>query len=454
MKLRKLLSFTMVFAIFALIAVSVIPFKESSAAEQNPNRFVYVIPIHQTIESGLKSFLERAVGEAEDAAAGHIIFDINTFGGYVDAATEIGEFIRQTDIPTTAFIHGKAISAGSYISLNADRIVMEPGSMIGAAAVVDGSGNRVTDSKTVSAWVRLMRGAAEQSNRNPLYAEGMVDDQIVVEVPEIGKTFERGQLLSFTAEEALKAGYAEQVASKTSEILDGLQMSGYTVVEVDLSIAEHIARFLTDPVIATLLLLIGIAGVVIELFIPGFGLPGIIGILGFASYFFGNFVAGFAGIEHIFLFVAGIILLLIEIFMPTFGIIGIIGIISLFGGVILSAYSTQQAMVSLGIAVLGAVIIIAIVVKIFKKRGVWNRFILSDQQKNETGYISNTDRSALVGTIGSSLTVLRPSGAALLDGQRVDVVTNGEYIEANRTIKVTAVEGTRVVVGEWKEDNT
>lgn len=421
------------------------------ASDVNPNRFVYIVPVHDTIDSGLMRFLERALREAEEVGAQYVILDINTFGGYMDVAMKMGPIIQEVSIPTVAYVHGNAFSAGSYLALSADQIIMQPGSAIGAAAIVGPDGERVTDSKTVSAWVTKMRDAAQQGGRNPLYAEGMVDDQIVVEVAEIGRTFQRGELISFTAEEALQTGYAEHIASNMNGVLDYLGVSGYSLVEVDLSLAEKVGRFLTNPYIQILLLIIGIAGVVIELLMPGFGLPGILGLAGFVLYFTGNYVTGFAGAEHIALFVGGIILMLIELFVPSFGVLGILGIIALFSGVVLSAEKTGQALLSLGIALLIAIIVIIIVARIFKRRGIWNRFILSEKLDKESGFVSNVEQVDLLGATGVAQTVLRPAGTALIDGRRVDVVTNGEYIAAGTKIKVVHVEGLRVVVSEWSE---
>src|SRR5690606_2295557 len=164
--------------------------------------------------------------------------------------------------------------------------------------------------------------------------------------------------------------------------------------------AEHAGRFLTHPAVQIILLIIGIAGLVIELLVPGFGAPGILGIAGFTLYFVGNYVSGFAGVEHIVLFIAGIILMLIELFVPSFGILGVLGIIALFSGVILSADKTGQAALSLGIALLVAIVVIAIFIRIFKRRGVWNRFILREKLDTEGGFISQTDRQDLLGATG------------------------------------------------------
>ncbi|CAM3437475.1 NfeD family protein [Marinicrinis lubricantis] len=412
----------------------------------SPNDLVYVIPIEQSIESGLHSFLERAVQEAEDARAQHIIFTVDTLGGRIDKAMEIADMISALDIPTTMFVEGKAISAGSYISLHADEIIMAPGSTIGDAAVVNGSsGERVTDSKTVSFWKAEMSSAAELNGRNKTYAEGMVDDQMVVDIPEIGKTFGKNQLVTFTAEQAVKAGYAEGTARNLDEVLEQIGHSQSGIIHVEPTFFEELARFVSSSVITTLLLIIGIAGIAIEMLVPGFGFPGILGIVSFGIYFFGHYIAGFAGMENVFLFFLGIALLIAEVFIPSFGILGTLGTVSLIIGVVMAAADTGSALISLGIAFVIAVIIVAIVAKIFKHRGVWNRFILKEQLNQDEAFTQK--QSELMNQIGEALTHLRPAGTMLLEGgRRVDVVTSGEYIQKGSRIQVIKVEGSRVVV--------
>lgn len=409
-------------------------------------KLVYVVPVHQTVESGLYSFLERAFADATEANAAAIVLDVDTLGGRLDSAESIGKLIRNSTVPTTAFVHGRAVSAGSYIALSADKIVMEPGSTIGSAAVVDGSGDEVESAKIVSHWSSEMRSAAELRGRNPEIAAGMVDKRIVVDMPQIGKKSGPGELVSLTAEEAIKVKYAEHIASTLEETIAFLGLKDATVILFEPTFAEKLSRFLVNPVIMTVLLLVGIAGIAIELLVPGFGLPGILGITGFALYFFGHYVAGFAGVEHIVLFIIGIVLLVVEIFAPSFGILGILGIVTLISGVVLAAFDTQNALISLAISSGAAAVVVFIVAKIFKRRGVWNKFILRTELSVEQGYVSHQSKEYLFGAIGTSLTPLRPAGTAEFGDERVDVMTGGEYIEPNRQVKVVEVEGNRVVV--------
>jgi membrane-bound serine protease (ClpP class) len=425
---------------------------KAAGETQNGAKLVYYIPAERTIESGLQRFLQRAYKDAEEHQASYIVLDVNTLGGRVDAALEIGELIKNSKVPTAAFVRGKAFSAGSFIALNAKQIYMEPGSTIGAAAVVDGTGEELdTNAKTVAAWSSAMRSAAEQNGRNPAIAEGMVNKNRTLAVPQLNKEFRQGELISLTSEEALKVGYAEGIAGSQEEVLKELGLEGAQVEVFNPSFSENLARFLLNPVVTTVLFILGLAGIAIELFVPGFGIPGFIGAASFVLYFFGQYVAGFAGVEDVVLFIIGIILLVIEIFVPGFGIWAIIGIICLMSGVIMAAYDSSAAALSLGIGFILAMVLAGFVIYAFRKRGIWNKFILKDELKTELGYVSQPVKEYLLGKTGKAMTSLRPAGTAVFDGERVDVVTAGEFIQQGQLVKVVLVEGGRIVVSGKEE---
>lgn len=437
-------------ALFMLLLAVMLPIPLAAAqtVETGKEKPVYVIPAEQAIERGLQKFLERAYKEAEEGQAAYVILDLDTLGGRVDAALEIGELIRESKIPTAVQIRGKAISAGSYIALNANKIYMQKGSSIGAAAVVDGSGEEVESAKVIAFWAGEMRGAAELRGRNPQIAEGMVNKNLELTVPELNKTYTKGELVSLTAEQALKTGFADGLAESHEEILKALGLEQAPLVTVEPTAAERLARFLTNPYVMTILFMLGLAGIAIELFVPGFGLPGIIGVGSFVSYFFGHYVAGFAGVEDVALFALGIVLLIVEIFVPGFGIWALAGIVSLMSGAILAAYDSGEAAVSLAVGFVLAAVLAGTFIYIFRRRGIWNKFILRDELKTELGYISQPAKDHLVGRTGTTLTPLRPAGTAVIAGERYDVVTEGEFIGHKVPVVVVKVEGVRIVVRE------
>ncbi|GMK40083.1 hypothetical protein PCCS19_31380 [Paenibacillus sp. CCS19] len=409
---------------------------------------VYIVEAKKTVEAGLESFLKRAYKEAVEANAERVVLVLNTFGGRVDSAEGIGELIRTSKVPTTVFVEGKAVSAGTYIALNAEHIVMQPGSTIGAAAVVDGSGELIDNPKTISFWTGEMMEAARLHGRNPDYAAAMTDVNASIELKEIGRNKASGDILTLTATEAEKAGYADHVADSVQDTIQWLGLEGRTQIPIEPSWAENVASWLTSPVIVTLLLILGIAGIAIEMLMPGFGVPGIIGIASFILFFFGHYVAGFAGQESVLLFVLGLVLLVSELFIPSFGILGTLGAISLVSGVVTASHDAVTALYALLIAFVAATIIVYVMAKKFSHRGIWNKFILRDKLSTEQGYVSNPSRDTLVGRTGITLSPLRPAGAVDLDGERLDVVTDGRFIGAGISVVIVTVEGARIVVKE------
>jgi len=437
-----------------LLIGCLLPLVMASAAEQSSvGGAVYVVHAKQTVESGLQSFLKRAYKEAEEARAERVVLRLDTYGGLVDSAVEIGHSIRESKVPTTVFVEGKAVSAGTYIALNAQNIVMQPGSTIGAAAVVDGSGELIDNPKIVSFWTGEMMEAARLHERNPDYAAAMTDTNAVVAVKEIGRTKAQGDILTLTATEAVKAGYAEHIASTVDETIQWLGLAERTRIEIEPSWSERLAAWLTSPVIMTILLILGIAGVAIEMLLPGFGVPGIVGIASFVLFFFGHYVAGFAGQESIILFIAGIVLLASELFIPSFGILGVLGAIALVAGVVTAAQDAITALYALAIALVVSVVLIYVLARKYSHRGIWNKFILRDKLTSEQGYVSNPSREALIGRSGVTLTPLRPAGAVDIDGERIDVVTDGRFIGAGVSVTVVSTDGTRVVVKEAADSN-
>lgn len=402
------------------------------------------IPVEKEIERGLESFLRRAFQEAEAQQADLIILDINTPGGRIDSAGAIGELIRQSPIHVVAYIDNQAFSAGTYIALNANEIVMTPGSSIGAATPIDMAGN-VAEIKLISGWSNQMNAAAKLNDRNPDVARAMVE--IDTEFPGLKP---KGTVLSLDAERAKEVGYADRLVSGKDELLKQYGISADTMQTIEPTIGENIARWVTSPVVMSMLLIIGLGGIVVELFAPGFGVAGTISIFAFSLYFFGHYVAGFANWLHIGLFLFGILLMILEIFLPG-GIVGAIGFISIVSGLVMAAYDTEQGLASLGIAVLITAVITFILIKKYGFKGLINRFILSDEQRNEQGYVAPKDQRNLVGKKGIALTPFRPAGVAKIEGTRVDAVSAGGFIQAGVQIVVVQVEGTRVVVQEEEQ---
>ncbi|MFJ7927889.1 nodulation protein NfeD [Peribacillus sp. NPDC096622] len=411
-------------------------------------KIVYHVPIEETVEKGLSAFLERALTTAEAADADLVVFEVNTPGGAVDAAGEIAKLLSDSPIKTVAYVNNRALSAGAYISLSADEIYMVPSATMGSAAVIDSTGN-AAGKKAQSYWLAAMKTAAEQNGRDPIYAQAMAD--VDIDLPEYGA--EKGKLLTFTAEQAKKAGYSEGTVSGKAELYSILGVEDADIRSIEESFPEKLARFLTNPIVVPILLTIAGIGIVMELFSPGFGIPGVIGITSLVLFFYGHLVAGITGYESLAMFIIGVILVLIEFFIPG-GIIGLLGFTAIVGSLFLATGDPVHMTISLLIAVTVSILVFILLVKVFgKQMKFFRKMILTDATKTEQGYVSNPNRLDLLGAEGKALTDLRPSGTALVKEERVDVVSEGSFISKGSTIIIVKVEGSRVVVREIPDSN-
>jgi membrane-bound serine protease (ClpP class) len=269
----------------------------------------------------------------------------------------------------------------------------------------------------------------------------MVDRSIVID-GLIGD----GEILDLTADEALAWGFADHLAADQNEVLQIMGWADAHIVHVRQSFQFRIAQFLTGAEIATLLLSFGMLGLVVELFTPGFGAPGFVGIGCLVLYFGGNLLTGAANYWGALLFVVGIILLAIEIIVPGFGIWGISGLTALVVGIILAAPNPTQGMGTLLIASAVTLIAIPVFFRIFGKTHFMQRFVLKTAETVNQGYTHAADKSHLLGQTGRTLTVLRPSGSILIDGMRIDALADGTFIPSGVSVKVIRVEGAKVVV--------
>ncbi len=437
--LQKRSRFFLYLLLIIISLSSLLGITQPTKAENYEN--VVWISVQQEIERGLESYLTRAFSEAEERDADLVILDMDTPGGEITAADSIGQLVRQAPMDVVAYIDNQAFSAGTYIALNADKIAMEPGSSIGAATPIDMAGN-AAEVKLISAWTKKMEAAAKLNNRNPDIARAMVE--IDWELPGVKP---KGTVLSLDAQRAKELGYADLIVADRNALLQSLGVADQAVNEIEPTMGEKIARIVTSPVVMSILLIVGLVGIAVEIFHPGFGVAGAIGLCAFALYFFGHYVAGFASWVHIMLFFLGVLMLILELFIPG-GIVGVLGFASMVSGLVLAAYDTTQGIASLGIALVVTVIVSFALYKYFGFKGMWQRLVLSHSQQNKEGYVATLDQRDLLGKHGIALTPLRPSGVVKIEGKRVDAVTSGGFIPAGTLIVVTYVEGTRVVVQE------
>jgi membrane-bound serine protease (ClpP class) len=415
---------------------------------------VYVAPIEGMIDLGLAPFVQRVLDEAAAAGAAAVILEINTFGGRVDAAVLIRDALLGSRIRTVAFVNKRAISAGALISLAAERIVMADGGTIGAATPVElgapGAPAQPVAEKTVSYMRKEFRATAESRKRPPLLAEAMVDAD--VEIPGV---IAKGKLLTLTTQEALKHGLADARADRLDAVLASLDLADAEVRRATQTWAETLVRFLTHPVVSSLLMTIGILGIIVEIRTPGFGVPGSLGVISLALFFWGHWLVRLAGWEELLLVGVGLILLALEVFVtPGFGLTGVLGLAALIGGLGLSLVGAGATWVVVVTAVgrVAASLLLALAVSLAVLRFLprlpfGRRLILETELTAHEGFASapETDR-AWLGKRGTAATPLRPAGIADIEGERVDVVSDGEFIDAGERLTVVRVDGNRIVV--------
>ena len=439
----------------------------------NQARALYFsIDLKKNVGSTTWIYIQKGFEEARKANANTIVIEMNTYGGEVSYADSIRTKILNSDIPVIVFIDNNAASAGALISIACDKIYMSQAATIGAASVVDQTGQKLPD-KYQSYMRATMRATAEAHGkdtvvtgndtvvkwkRNPLIAEAMVDERTVV--PNVADS---GKILTFTTQEALKYGYCDGTAENIREIIK--KESGnqpYELVKFKPTAWDNIKGFLMSPFFQGILIMLIIGGIYFELQSPGIGFALGVAITAAVLYFAPLYIDGLAANWEIILFVVGLILIGLEIFVvPGFGITGISGIFLVVSGLILSllnnvnfdfkpihpADSSKAILTVIGGLTLGFGLIIYLSNKIGSK-GLFKKLALETTLENKEGYIGvPTEGVNIVGKTGIAYTVLRPSGKVKVDEKVYDAVSvNGVFIEKGTQIIVVRYETGQVYV--------
>lgn len=439
----------------------------------NQARALYFsIDLKKNVGSTTWIYIQKGFEEARKANANTIVIEMNTYGGEVSYADSIRTKILNSDIPVIVFIDNNAASAGALISIACDKIYMSQAATIGAASVVDQTGQKLPD-KYQSYMRATMRATAEAHGkdtvvtgndtvvkwkRNPLIAEAMVDERTVV--PNVADS---GKILTFTTQEALKYGYCDGTAENIREIIK--KESGnqpYELVKFKPTAWDNIKGFLMSPFFQGILIMLIIGGIYFELQSPGIGFALGVAITAAVLYFAPLYIDGLAANWEIILFVVGLILIGLEIFVvPGFGITGISGIFLVVSGLILSllnnvnfdfkpihpADSSKAILTVIGGLTLGFGLIIYLSNKIGSK-GLFKKLALETTLENKKGYIGvPTEGVNIVGKKGIAYTVLRPSGKVKVDEKVYDAVSvNGVFIEKGTQIIVVRYETGQVYV--------
>ncbi len=447
--------------------------KDTVADATDKKSVVFIYEIKEMIAAPIWRTTKEAFKEAEQMDADLVLIDINTYGGEVAAADSIRTRILNSRIPVYCFINDNAASAGALISIACDSIYMKPSAKIGAATVVNQTGEQVPD-KYQSYMRATMRATAESQGkdtlivngdtslvwrRNPAIAEAMVDPKMVV--PGISDS---GQVLTFTASEAMANKYCEAIVDNRKEILDRIDIGDYTIVEYKENALDKIIGFLINPFVHSILIMIIIGGIYFELQSPGIGFPLAAAIFAALLYFAPLYLEGMAEYWELLIFLAGVVLLLVELFaIPGFGVAGIAGVIAIVTGLTLSLVDNgllkdfeftgeglNLLLKSFGLVVLSAFLGLGLSIwaanKLLTSHAFSGLTLLTDQ-KTEEGYIGvEQTQKTLVGKTGIAHTVLRPSGKVSVEGHIYDAKSEYGFINKGEEIKVIRYETGQVYV--------
>ncbi len=446
---------------------------------------VYHIPIEGTIDLGLPPFIERSIAEAEENNAKAIIFEVNTFGGRVDAATQIKDAILDSKVPTVAFINKRAISAGALISLSCEKVFMAGGATIGATTAVDMQGNKASE-KVISYMREEMAATAEKRGRDKYIARGMVDEELEFpnkvmkefindgEVIDTIKTKvyylvidgdtvtvddiegrKQGNLITLTTEQSLKYKIADASIENFEAVLDTLGFSNLVVNKTTENWSENFVRFLTNPVVASLLTTFGFLGILFELQSPGWGIPGSIGLICLILSLSASYIAELATMSDLLVVLMGMLFLMLEAFVfPGFGLAGVAGIVFILWGLYLLLLPDvpvgeevlSQASNGLIIGIIGGLVGLVLLFRAMTKTKFWRDLTSPDIQKKEDGYVASFGWEKLVGEEALTETDLHPSGWINVGKERVFALSEGNFIDKNEKVVILSVDGNRVVV--------
>jgi membrane-bound serine protease (ClpP class) len=405
---------------------------------------IVVMEIRSEIDVRTNRYVSLALQYAEEQKADVVIVDMDTYGGVLTDAKEIVDQIMHFPKPVWVFINSDAASAGALISIACDSIYMSPGATIGAATVVDGTGQQAPD-KYQSYMRSIMRSTAEENGRDPRIAEGMVDESFAIDSIK-----QEGQVITFSTTEALKYGFCDARVESLEEILERNGISDYELDRFELGTADKIIEIFINPFISGILILVIIAGIYYEMQAPGIGFPLAAAVIALVLYLTPYYLNGLADNWEIIALFIGLVLIGVEVFvLPGFGVAGIAGITLTVGSLILimldndffnfdmvPGSSVVMAVIATVGGLAGSILLFVLVGSRMTNTHFFQRVALTDTQGRSQGYTSSFIKESMTGKQGVAHTVLRPGGKVLIDGHVYDAITRGEYIEKGQAVEV------------------
>jgi len=427
----------------------------TETAPSSSKKKVYTFDVKEEIGPGVWRKMQKAFEEANAWNADLILLHMNTYGGMVLHADSMRTKILNSKIPVWVFIDNNAASAGALISIACDSIYMRKGANIGAATVVNQTGEQMPD-KYQSYMRSTMRSTAEAKGRNPDIAQAMVDASI-----KIDGISDSGKVITFTASEAIKYGFCEGMHETVDEVLIENGFPDYELKTYEATGLDTFIGWMVNPAISGILIMIIIGGIYFELQSPGIGFPLAAAIIAALLYFTPLYLEGLAENWEVILFMVGIVLLAVEIFViPGFGVAGVSGIALVMTSLILSLINnvgfdfemtmpTQiiNAFLTVLLATVGGFFGSIFLAKKFLTTSMMSSMVLSSVQNRSEGFVGvNSKENELIGMQGIAFTILRPSGKVEIGGDIYDATALTSYIDKGELIEVVKYETAQLFV--------
>ena len=467
-----------------------------------------IIPCKDLIDDGLYRSIRRRSELALEQGADYLIFEIQTYGGLVDAADNISKYLI-LDIGkkarTVAYVTTEAISAGAMISVSCQDIIMLENTTIGdAAPIVLGGKLEGVEREKAESFVRAIFSRAAEANGYPApLLKAMVTIQTEVyrvknlqtgeyeffegdQLPTDANDYDlankelidkAGELLTLTASKAEEYGIARAVVQDEQGVLDFLSERDGAVFASQPEVlptiwSEEMVRWINSPAVMGILVLIALLGVYIELSTPGVGLPGLVALICFVIIIASKYLVGLANWVEIAVFAIGIILLLIEIFViPGFGVAGVLGIIfiiaGLFGMLVRNAPDRlpwpqtpmdwdifTDGVLGLSAGFVAFLVLAWALGRYLPKLEFLSGLILAPGQAKQGGEVEismtappeSGGAAVSIGDTGEVVSTLRPAGRARFGDRVIDVVATAEFLDTGAKVEIIEVHGNRVVV--------
>ncbi|MBI4577125.1 MAG: hypothetical protein HY722_12760 [Planctomycetes bacterium] len=474
------------------------------AADEGARPLAVVLPIRDKDEIDLPTamFVRRCMADALRMGARVVVVEVDTPGGEVFQTLDICRYLNDypDQLRTAAFVTSIAWSAGSLISIACDSIYMREGTSMGSAVPVAPGAEGAVEAlgeKYQSAVRAAFRSWAEKKGRSANLAQAMVDPRLEIlevvvqgerrfltrqevdnleregrEHRVVGVVCPEGQVLNVTATEAVRLGLANGVAASVEELLRAEGFDDARVLRLDYTLGERLAELVYA--IRILFLVVGLVGLYTELKVPGFGIPGILGLASLAVFFGSSYLVGTAHPMEIVAFFLGVVLLAVELFVtPGFGVLGVLGLVLMAASVLLAMqpfdwpqgpmeapefewqwdlFRTNLLQLTLG--TLGAVGLMAALAVALPRTRLARGILLEGPAPGEVRPAVESPPGLAPGDQGIAVTVLRPVGKAEFAGRMCDVVAEGDLIECGTPVEVVSVAGMRVLVRAARGEGT